>query len=108
MTEQIVRLIGYDGDRELDFGGVVFDGEEFTTMVGPDGTDELLDSVMAEPVFVQRTNKLVDVYADDDPWGFFDGLAGMYRSYALTAMPPRDLTDEDLADYEMKEVSEDE
>ncbi len=106
MTERIVKFVGVDGDGDdEDQGAVIFDDEtgEFTTLVGPDGNEEMFRSIMASPVFVQTDEGTVDVTAEDDPRTFFEGLPKMYRSHTGMALPPRELTHEDLEGYEYGE-----
>ena len=104
MTEQIIKLTGHGGENELDFGAIIFDGEEITQVIGPDGDEQLLQNIVDSPVLVENGGKdLALIYSNDDAKTWFEGLPRHYKSYGLMASLPRELEDEDLADYKLLE-----
>jgi len=104
MTEQIIKLTGHDGENELDFGAIIFDGENITQVIGPDGNDLLLQNIVDSPVWVENGGEdLASIYSKNDPKTWFEGLPRHYKSYGLMASLPRELQDADLAGYKLLE-----
>lgn len=101
MTERIVKLYGVDesGEEETEYGAIIWDGEEFTKVIGPEGSDEFFERLFEQPVILKNGK---EVTAEEDPEKWFKNLYGHYKSVGLRATAPRDLTEEDLAGYQVE------
>lgn len=101
MTERIVKFFGYDGEQETDDGAIIWDGHQLIAMVGPDGDETMLQNILDSPVFVPDGDDVEDISPEDEPERWFDNLNAMYRG---STYPARDLTDDDLEQYKLKEA----